>query len=728
MKNKNYKNKTCISMDFYSGKWLALFSPGKAQATVFMILAIVILLFGVVYFYVSDEILKKEIAPGVEISLEKVPTEFNPVKSFVTNCLEDTSVDGLRLIGKHGGYISLDFNYSGQAFPPGFAPTETDAVEFAPGSGLRIPYWYYMSSKADCTDCRFESKRPALRQGENSIEKQLSKYVENTLGECLNNFESLKEQGFKIKEGKKAAETKVTKNDVVVILDYQLEVEKEDIKSSINQFFVVLPVNLQDIYNLATKITNMEMENRFLEKAAINLIASFASLDDEKLPPLTDMTFDFGSSDVWMRSEVQGKVTQILSSYIPLFQVYNTRNYNRNVFTSSLTQSLYDDFIIPIQNESFYNLEASFTYLDFWPIAFDMNCNGEFCQPESVGSDLLSFIGIQRYNFAYDVSFPTYVEIKDPEALNNRGYNFNFFLEANLRNNAPLPLKSFPLQTAALSLGSQLCDFGNRNSGPVNIKVVEKWSKKALADVQVTYSVTDETCFIGKTDSEGILVSKFPSGAIGGVVHFLNNDYLKKALQFDAGNKEEIIVAELEPLLEKNVVVKKKKVLKQLDGWQFQDLAFDLNPKEEAMVTLTRISPLVDEEYIAVTSYKLDQASQIKLAPGDYELSITLISKEELKIPEREETVGNILTGRETYTIPGIEFGEDDPYPSGGLELNFTIMPSELESADTIVFYAVTPSIIDIPEAMRVMEDLQEIDKIEDYSTTYSSSLLPDLE
>ena len=45
-----------------------------------------------------------------------------------------------------------------------------------------------------------------------------------------------------------------------------------------------------------------------------------------------------------------------------------------NIELSNLQrQSLYDDFIVPLQGESYPNLEASFSYLDFWPIYFDLN-------------------------------------------------------------------------------------------------------------------------------------------------------------------------------------------------------------------------------------------------------------------------------------------------------------------------------------------------------------------
>lgn len=717
-------------------KSVKFIANNKSQVTIFIILGIVISIALVSYLVVRQQTIVEEVAPGVKISLEKIPTEFDPIKNFVTSCLEDTSVKGLQLIGKQGGYINLESEYAGQSFIFNSDPTKTDAVEFAPGSELRIPYWYYLSSENDCSQCNFKSKRPSLKDGQNSIQNQLSKYVENNMDQCLDDFNALKQQGYKIEAGNKNVETKVTDSEVVVILNYDLNAEKEGSRASIEKYFVVLPVHLNDIYNLASTITNLEIDNSFLEKATINLISSFAGVDKEKLPPLTDLRFKFGSSTNWVKTDIKNKVSQILLSYMPLFQVYNTRNYNRNFFETNLEQSLYDDFIIPIQDEDYSNLEVNFNYLDFWPIYFDLNCNGEFCEPESAASDLLSIVGIQRYNFVYDVSFPVYVEINDPDAFNQKGFKFRYFLESNLRNNEPLFVDSFQLETETLSLGSQLCDLTNRNSGDVKIKVKDRLNNDKVGDVQVTYSVTDESCFLGSTDKDGALKTKFPTGAVGGVVNFMKNDYIKKSLLFDAGIEKKNINIKLDPIKTKKIIINKKQLVKKLSGfhliWEFQDQALNLDPKEDAIITLTRISPLDEEEYSASTTYKLrqDGPSEMKIAPGKYEVTINLLLRDVLIIPEdtREVSGGflaDIVTGKKKYTIPAMEFSEDNPFPSGGLKLNVTLNARDLEEYDTVVFYAISSDVKGIPEENRVIEDLEETGKIEEYSEVYKLALQP---
>src|SRR3989338_4960021 len=361
----------------------------KAQVSIFVIFSIVILVAAVLGYYLNTESHKEEIAPGVFISAKDIPTQIDPVNAFVTQCLDDTAVEGLILIGEHGGYIGIDNpKLSKQSFRPNDDHKESDAVAFAPGSDFKIPYWWYLESSNNCEGtCRFASKRPPLKNDEDSIERQLDRYIEKKLPDCIDSFKSLEEQGFEINElSAIKASSKITENDVIVVLDYSLEIKKEDITSNLDQFFVRMPVELQKIYGLATEITNMQQKYHFLERQTMNLISSFSSVDGDKLQPISDMRFEFGSATSWRKSEVKEKVESILTSYIPLFQVDGTKNFNRGFYPSELKQRLYDSMIVPVADQGYGNLEVTFAYLDFWPLYFDMNCNGDVCQPESASS------------------------------------------------------------------------------------------------------------------------------------------------------------------------------------------------------------------------------------------------------------------------------------------------------------------------------------------------------
>lgn len=704
----------------------------KSQVTLFMIVGLIIIIGGVIFFSLTKK--TKEAEPEIKIVQEQTPVEFDPIRKYANDCAYSVGVEGLRIIGKQGGYMSFtNKTLNKEAFVITQNPTETDAVSFASDSDLKIPYWWHLKSANNCKgDCKFASKRPELRQAENSIEKQLERYIDLRFKECLNDFEPFAEQGFKVTEkGKIKSDVVIGSDDVVVVVNYHINAEHQESSSDIRQFLVRIPVNLNKIYELATKITNLEIKHRYLEKHILNLLVAFSGTDKEKLPPMSDMQFSFGSTKSWQKSDIKNKVTGLLASYIPLFQVDGTYNYERNTFNSELKQRLYDSTIIPVANSSFRDLEAGFTYLDFWPAYFDLNCKGERCIPSSANS-LISFFGIQTYRFVYDLSFPVLVEIKEPFALNGQGYTFSFFLEGNIRNNKPMPVDFEPLERASLSESSLLCD--TRTSGNVTVIVKAGATKKPVGDAQVLYTIIDESCFIGSTGAGGTLTETFPVG-VGGVVNVLKEDYIGKAVEFDPRiNEDAELKVELQPIYTKKVVVKKKNVVKTPQGWQFINTAYDLSNKESAAITLTRINEEGELGFSAVANYEGQQKepATMEIAPGNYAADISLILNDRIIIPEKEKCVSYFFSSK-CFTIPKVDFGEksspgQERFPEGGLKLNISIEPNGLEKSDAIVLYVVSIDIAGVPEQNRVIEDIEQMGKTEEYSGIYQLALQPKLE
>ena len=705
----------------------------KSQTTIFMIVGLLIIVGGVIFFYSTQKI-SKPLEPEIRIIQEQVPLEFNPVKDYATACAYSVAAEGLKIIGKQGGYVSFtDKALSKEAFAITGNPTESEAVSFAKDSDLKTAYWWHLKSANNCkNDCKFASKRPELRASDNSIEKQLERYIDAKFKDCLNNFEPFFQQGFRISEaGKIKSDVTIGAEELIVVVDYPLNIERQDAKTKISQFAVKMPVNLEKIYELATKITNMEIKHRYIEKHALNLLVAFSGVDKNKLPPMSDMQFKFGSATQWKKSDIKNKITGLLTSYIPLFQVDGTYNYERNTFGSELKQRLYDSTIIPVANSSFRNLAAQFTYLDFWPAHFDLNCRGENCIPSSTNS-LISFFGIQQYRFAYDLSFPVLVEVQDPFAFNGQGYTFSFFLEGNIRNNKPMAADFAQLERASLSERSLLCDA--RTSGNVTVAVLDAGTRKPIGDANVLYTIIDESCFIGSTNTEGTLKEKFPV-AVGGVVNIVKDGYIGKAIELDPQlNAESSLKAEISPLYRKKLVVKKKNVVKTSQGWQFNNVPADLSSKESATVTLARASLENELDFSSAAVYSSNEPAEIEVAPGIYAADISLMLDERIIVPEKQKCVKkNIFGEKECFTIPKVDFGEkatpgQERFPAGGLKLNFTINANDLEKYGTIVLYAISIDIANVPEQDRAIEDVEQINKIEEYSKTYQLALQPAFE
>ena len=363
-------------------------SNKKAQVTVFIIIGILLLVGAATFFYIAKTTSQEsKLEAEIKIAEEQVPTQFNSIKKYANDCAYSVAVDGLKLIGKQGGYVSFDGNrLNKEVFATRLNPTESDAVSFTSNSDLKTAYWYYLKSASNCNDdCDFASRRPALRETDNSIEIQLERYVDAKYKDCINNFEPFVEQGFIITE-ESSPETNVViaADDVKVLVDYKITAKIQDAESEISKFLVTIPIDLENIYEFATKITNMQIETSFIEDFAVELISAFSGVEENNLPPTSEFRFDLGGSTVWTRSEVKARITEMLAAHIQLFQVDGSYNYERNIFDTSLRQSIYDSTIIPIANESFSNLAASFSYLNFWPIYLDMNCDGELCRFQSI--------------------------------------------------------------------------------------------------------------------------------------------------------------------------------------------------------------------------------------------------------------------------------------------------------------------------------------------------------
>ena len=704
----------------------------KSQITVFMIIALLIVVGGIAFFYLTKESKQQEI-DEVRFVNEEVPLIFDPLKKYANDCAYSIALDGLELIGKQGGYLSFsNFTLNKKILSFRTNPTESDAVIFAPDSELKIPYWWYLKSPNTCNgDCIFGTNRPDLRHTENSMEKQLERYIDLRFRDCLDEFRPFREQGYSfLEKGKLKSDVVIASDDIVVAVDYPIQLSKGDEITDITQFFIRVPINLDKVYDLATKITNMQIKHHYLEKYALNLLVSFSGVDREKLPPMSDLRFEFGTTTSWRKSEIKNKIISMLASYIPLFQVDGTYNYDRNLFASELKQRLYDSTIIPVNNRSFSRLESFFTYLDFWPVYFDLNCRGENCKPSSANT-IISLLGIQTYSFSYDLSFPVLVEVKDPFALNNQGYTFRFFLEGNIRNNRYMGPNTTTLSASSVSDRTLLCDI--RSSGNVSLSVKDAVYRKPVEEAQVIFTVTEESCYIGSTDSSGSITENYPV-AIGGLLNIQKEGYIGKSLQLNPKiETDESIKGDLLPIFSRNIVVKKKNVVKTSRGWRFVNTPEELNEKETAYMSLTRISDDNEQEFASFLNYEgMKGPYEIEIAPGKYNAELTLILNERIVIPEKKKCISAGFSEK-CFTIPKIDFAErsspgQERFPEGGLKLNLTISANDLKNYDTIVIYVVSIDMAGVPEKDRVVQDTDQMSKVDEYAGTYWLALQPTYE
>jgi hypothetical protein len=695
----------------------------KAQLSLFFIIAIVFFAGTLVYLSTTQQE-SEELTPLEETSLATVPTEFLPVAQYVDACLRQVGKNGLKRVGDHGGYVSVaeaEFRVSSFDIKQ---PTESDAIQFQ-GSNLAVPYWWYLKSPNTCTgSCELSSKRPPLTgKGKDSIETQLISYVEASIEECLDNFAGFREQGFSISTpSKPTIKTKIAEENVVMQLTYPLSMQRGDAAFSMDTFSVVFPVQLKHLYELASMITEREMEYRFFERFILELLVSYSDVDPVKLPPMTGLEFELGPGVQWSKRETANKVTGLVVSNSELFRVEGTANFEPFRLQSAFAERIYNTSIIPNNVSVYPSIETSFMYLPDWPMYFDLNCDGDVCQPESASS-FMDFMGLQNYRFAYDVSFPIMVELTDVAAFNGEGYTLRFALEANVRNNEPMPAEFFPLSKAdaAGEGASLLCDEAQRTSPNITIHASSSFGQP-VKNAQVLYTILDNSCFVGQTNMNGALATPLPEGVVGGRVQLISTGYVGNSVEFSPRGVEEAVPLTISPILTKKITVMKKHVLRN-SGWLLSDAPQPLAPNEEVMISFTRIPSEGEDDFSRFAQLSGNAEQSIELAPGKYKVDATLMLQDEVVVPASQRCV---KSKRKTIcqTLPELVLSTGSPprYNEGGLKITIDIAPEQLASSDKMMLYVLA---IDKPA---VHEQLAASQNVEGYSNVYRLQLEPKFE
>jgi hypothetical protein len=498
---------------------------------------------------------------------------------------------------------------------------------------------------------------------------------------------------------------------MVIQLEYPLTISKQGSKSEINNFYTTLDLNLNNIYKMAEYLTYLESQYRFLEKNSMNLIVGFSGKNKKKLPPVSDSSFEIANTLKWRKSNVKLNIKTILMEYIPFLRLRDSLGWTEITTDSVLSDTIYNYGMALPNNISINNLEVNFNYFDFWDIYFDLNCNGEVCEPESAFTDLLP-IGLQRYHFVYDLSFPALVEINDPSAFAGEGYSFSFMLESNLRNNKPMPASFNPVPPLAGD-STMLCDEDQETSGNVEIAAIDSIDNSNISDADVFYSCI-ESCYIGQTKN-GMLNTSLPV-CRGGVLSLRKDGYETVFIRYDAAlEKKDYIRAVMERKKSLNVAVKKKMLVKQGSQWV---LSADQNLEsyETAVVTLSRNSGQPGQNIIEI---KNDAQDQISVTEGDYEIIANIISEKPYLIPSRK-----ISAGDHDIEVPAFNTSS---VVSGSSEFNYTFTKEDL-SKNTMTLYILSVDLYSIPYGERSMDTFEIASKLPDYARRYYIELLPRFE
>ncbi len=151
----------------------------RGQVTIFIIIAIILIAAGSLYFVFKD---KK--------SSTEIPSEIEPIISFVQECIESEIEDIVYLVGEGGGYL----------FPP------------AKSSEGGFTYYFYEGEDY------FPSK--------SEIEEQLTNSVESNVVFCAGDFEEFPNYDVEKREIK--VDTRIFDDEVVFEVEFPLKISFEE--------------------------------------------------------------------------------------------------------------------------------------------------------------------------------------------------------------------------------------------------------------------------------------------------------------------------------------------------------------------------------------------------------------------------------------------------------------------------------------------------------------------
>ncbi len=445
----------------------------RGQAAIFIVISLIILLAGLLYFFYEAQFFEKEV--------DVVPQEIAPIKSYVENCIKSIAEDGLERMGLSGGYIKI---------PERVSNDQRAYLSTFPKAGFRIPYWWHDGIDAVPT--------------EEFLKQQLETHLESELNDCLSNFEPFAGR-FEINQLKQqVAIVQFNENDVSINLNYPIEiiVKQGNFKALREKFSYTAPIRFKKVYELAKLIMERENKDYFLERRTIDLYSMDLDI------PTTDIEATC-KTKLWQLSGIREKLKTLLRVNLPYIKILGT-DYNQNIYVpnpqgkNTYAGTYYQQHFVwdidPSSNNKYRNMKVSFAY-ENWPLSIYARPseNGILSSNAQRGNEMLSFFCLQIWHFTYDVSYPVLVTIFDQETKNNKAYQFTFPFKVSIDHNQPNRLKAgTTLFESEPDLSSD--EYCNTVQNEITVFTVDNATTDDIRDVNLTFVCGRYYCGLGQSN------------------------------------------------------------------------------------------------------------------------------------------------------------------------------------------------------------------------------------
>ncbi len=430
----------------------------RAQATIFIILGIVIVA-GVIAYFVFF----------AGVSNNNIPSDLQPAYTNFQNCLQNDLKTGINVLGSQGGYIYMPQFYPGSRFSP-----FSSQLDFL---GNPIPYWYYVSGNG------VEKQQvPSMT----SMENDLAKFIESRARSC--DFSEFYSDGLVINMSKPKADVSISDSKVQIDMVMDLVIRKGNESVLVRNHKISINSNIGSMYSDALKVYNNEQKYLFLENRTLDILRLYAPVDGVEIQC---------APKTWIAEDVFGNLGDGLDANVAAIKVkggdYSLNKKNGQYFVEDLGT----------------DTNVKFLTSKNWPHVYEVSpSNGNVLEADPVGNQqglgALGFCYVP-YHFVYDIKYPVLVQIYDDPT----GAIFQFPIAVVIQGNHPRR----SLEGAeAVGTDTSLCEFANSN---VAVNVYDSNLNKI--DANVSFECFGTQCDIGQTKG-GHLDGKMPQCVNGKIV------------------------------------------------------------------------------------------------------------------------------------------------------------------------------------------------------------------
>lgn len=260
------------------------FSASKSQVTMLMAVGLVLFIAVSLVLYLSKSVVKKQSQQNVK-RIQETAIDTQPIKDFVTKCLDKLAKDAMLLLGRQGGYIYtsqggtlVDYsdtdegaffvkynnhNVAYNILPPKFAllPYSSETPDYP---WTTFPY-RTASSNAEIFEGFFGiSNIPPLvsSEGPNSMQSQIESFIDNNMAGCAD-FSIFEKQGFDITMNSTKTLVVIGSGDVSVKSTIPLTITNSVTKETLelSEFSANLNIRLRDIYFFTKELIQNDIKN-----------------------------------------------------------------------------------------------------------------------------------------------------------------------------------------------------------------------------------------------------------------------------------------------------------------------------------------------------------------------------------------------------------------------------------------------------------------------------------